>query len=314
MRYLKWLLQPAYLLLIIVLITLYVKREQIFPEKVLESTEAQALVDRIDSVVAHLRSSDRGEEGSEQVVGEGASAVAGPASESTVVADRAEPQVQLPSEPREPVSTARTMSVDSVPSPEAGPTEGADSIEDSSTEGGTSDNTVAQDAAPSVETVTPQENDFDTTQSAVLPETDLSLMGEEATVVPGTAMRADSQGTTSVPVPEKQRLPDHASSPSMAPLEVWRAARAAVWQGNLQGAVTNYRTLIRLQPENFDAYGEMGNVMLAQGSVGEAIEAYATASRLIRRAGHRQMAFRVAAIVATLDRPRGEALFDELAH
>jgi hypothetical protein len=36
-RLLKWLFQPAYLLLIIVVVALYVNREAVFPEEVAES-------------------------------------------------------------------------------------------------------------------------------------------------------------------------------------------------------------------------------------------------------------------------------------
>ena len=51
MRLLKWLFQPAYLLLIIVLVALYVNRGLVFPEEVAESLEAEALVARVDELV-----------------------------------------------------------------------------------------------------------------------------------------------------------------------------------------------------------------------------------------------------------------------
>ena len=55
MRVLKWLFQPVYLLLIIVIVALYVNREAIFSDEVAESLEAEALVGKVDALVERLR-------------------------------------------------------------------------------------------------------------------------------------------------------------------------------------------------------------------------------------------------------------------
>jgi tetratricopeptide (TPR) repeat protein len=104
-----------------------------------------------------------------------------------------------------------------------------------------------------------------------------------------------------------------AAAETLSPLEHWKAARAAVWQGELSGAVTHYQKLITAQPDNYDAYGEMGNVLLAQSNAQAAADAYATAASLIYRSGNRQMAYRVANIVTQLDQARGEVLQGEFA-
>ena len=57
MRLLKWLFQPAYVLLIIVVVALYVNREAVFPEKVAESLEAEALVARISTTTREINKS-----------------------------------------------------------------------------------------------------------------------------------------------------------------------------------------------------------------------------------------------------------------
>lgn len=96
-----------------------------------------------------------------------------------------------------------------------------------------------------------------------------------------------------------------------SPLSIWRAARTAVWQGDLNAAVDHYRQLIAQQPNNYDAYGEMGNVLLAQSDVTAAVEAYVTAARLIRQSGNQQMARRLVGVVGSLDEAQGQALYNE---
>jgi hypothetical protein len=54
-------------------------------------------------------------------------------------------------------------------------------------------------------------------------------------------------------------------------------------------------------------------VLLAQADVAAAVEAYATAARLIRKAGHPQMAYRLAGIVAEMDEEQGRALLGEFS-
>ena len=104
-------------------------------------------------------------------------------------------------------------------------------------------------------------------------------------------------------------MPDELAVAS--PLSIWRAARAAVWQGDLNAAVAHYRQLIVQQPNNDDAYGEMGNVLLAQSDVAAAVEAYVAAARLIRQSGNQQMARRMVGVVGSLDEARGQALYYE---
>ncbi len=93
---------------------------------------------------------------------------------------------------------------------------------------------------------------------------------------------------------------------------VWQSARRAAWDGNSDASVENYRALIALQPENYDAYGEMGNVLLQMGDTDGAVDAYAQAARLLSEAGYSQAASHVVNIVAKLDQNRAVQLHEHL--
>lgn len=91
-------------------------------------------------------------------------------------------------------------------------------------------------------------------------------------------------------------------------LSLWQTARRAAWDGNSDAAVENYRALLKLQPNNYDAYGEMGNVLLQQGDTASAVEAYSHASLLLAKSGYPQAAWHVLNIVAKMDQKKAEEL------
>lgn len=97
-------------------------------------------------------------------------------------------------------------------------------------------------------------------------------------------------------------------SDAQAALSLWQTARRAAWDGNSDAAVENYRALIKMQPDNYDAYGEMGNVLLQQGDKGSAVEAYAQASLLLAKSGYPQAAWHAMNIVAKIDQAKAEEL------
>jgi Flp pilus assembly protein TadD len=57
-------------------------------------------------------------------------------------------------------------------------------------------------------------------------------------------------------------------------LQLLAAAREAFWLRDYETAERNYRELTRLQPDNPDAYGELGNIYFSQGKWDEAGVAY----------------------------------------
>ena len=95
-------------------------------------------------------------------------------------------------------------------------------------------------------------------------------------------------------------------------LQTWNQARISAWQGNFVAAIEQYRTIVKMQPDNFDAYGEMGNVMLLIGDREGAADAYYQAARLINKAGQSMVAWNLLHAIAELDPHKADRLYDEL--
>lgn len=303
MRLLKWLFQPVYLLLIIVVVALYVNREAVFPEEVAESLEAEVLVAKVERLVERLRS-DIDEslevEGKADVVAldempngdTTPSSVADEEGQVTVIESAPQNDVvqaqEVLSAPAQDEDVADKVAVTSMVAADSDAEEPVIALPQPaapiSVAPGMSATTVGSEPVPAPSA---------TTDTSTAPET-----------------TAAAQPVDSDTVTEQQPT---AEDEAISPLVHWRAARTAVWQGDLAGAVTHYQKLISVQPDNYDAYGEMGNVLLAQSNTQGAADAYATAATLIFRSGNRQIAYRVANIVTQLDRARGEALQGEFA-
>lgn len=93
---------------------------------------------------------------------------------------------------------------------------------------------------------------------------------------------------------------------------LWQTARRNAWEGNSDAAVEAYRALIELQSGNYDAYGEMGNVLLQQGDSAGAVEAYSQAALLLGKSGYPQAAWDVMNIVTQLDQDKAQQLHEAL--
>ncbi len=285
MRLLKWLFQPAYLLLLIVLAALYVNREVIFSREVAESLEAEALVAQVDGLVDQLQQAP------ELVT----AAIDASAEDSSAESSPVEVEVAPV------VAEATPVEVEAAPvAVEAAPVE----VELTP---------VAVEAAPvEVEAAPVEVEAAPVAVEATAVEVEATAVEVEAAPV---VAEADPMAVEAAPVEvtSNPMVAEEPSAPAQPPMQLWRAARAAVWQGDLDGAVAHYRRLISAQPDNYDAYGEMGNVLLAQQNVAAAIEAYVSAAELIDRAGHTRMARHLAGVVIYLDEAQGRALVNRLS-
>jgi tetratricopeptide (TPR) repeat protein len=349
-RILKWLFQPAYLLLIIVLLAIYVNREAIFPEEVTESLEAGALAGKVEELVTRLRS-ERETSASSPATTESVVQSADGVLSPLPTEDAAAPQQEYSPEPKLPDVVAAEEATLAIVQPvetgdgvtaEIDTTDAADAAT-IAVEGATAEveetlpsyplsGTTAAGAAPVVATATAVGEATEDAPSGVTQPPGLSDAAPAATeaavaggmVTPVADATLSAQSVDPLQSPEAaddvaaqntapEPLAGTVSAPSEPPLAVWRDARAAVWQGELDTAVARYRQLITLQPDNFDAYGEMGNVLLAQSDAAAAMEAYISAARLIRKAGHTEMAYRLASVVAAMDEEQGRALFSEFS-
>jgi tetratricopeptide (TPR) repeat protein len=95
-------------------------------------------------------------------------------------------------------------------------------------------------------------------------------------------------------------------------LNTWQQARIAAWYGDYARAIEHYQTVITLQPDNFDAYGEMGNIMLYAGDRDGAVAAYYQAARLLNETPYRHFAWYLLNVIAGLDPQVAEMLYQEL--
>jgi hypothetical protein len=68
--------------------------------------------------------------------------------------------------------------------------------------------------------------------------------------------------------------PSYGAQETSEPDRLLAAAREAFWEHDYEGAVKNYLALTELQPDNPDAYGELGNIYFSQGKWPEAGAAY----------------------------------------
>lgn len=306
MRVLKWLFQPAYLLLIIVLVALYVNRETVFPEEVVASLESEVLMDKVDNLIDRLQEQSnelwagvKEDDTRSDIASQGEGVIASSATEA-------------PSDDSSVVNQVDTLQADQQPAPTL------DEPSQSIAEG------LQHDSLPAptpLDVAEPETEDASTdvvtavassevVASAIAEQLETSSVADTA-IVEEAPVEANTTSTDTLISP-KVVVPPQLVEP-VQPLTIWKAARAAVWQGDLNGAVVFYRQLIAVQPANYDAYGEMGNVLLAQSDMTGAVDAYVTAARLIRRSGNNEMALRLASVVARMDEEKGRALFSEFS-
>jgi hypothetical protein len=92
------------------------------------------------------------------------------------------------------------------------------------------------------------------------------------------------------------------------PWEQWRQARRAFWTGRFDESVAAYRALIEVDPGNWLAHGELGNVLYRQGKWDAAVEALYDAAVLLWESGRREDAQHLARIVGNLQPGRGQDL------
>ena len=81
----------------------------------------------------------------------------------------------------------------------------------------------------------------------------------------------------------------------------FNSARRAAWEGRLADAVDHYRAAARIQPNNYEVWGEMGNVLWQLGRWPEAAYALEGAATLLVQAGELQTASGLVPAVGSLD-------------
>ena len=114
------------------------------------------------------------------------------------------------------------------------------------------------------------------------------------------------------PMPEPMPMPgDQAGAveqPASTTRELWISAREAYHSGNIDASVRNYRDVIAKSTDNYDAYGELGNVYLSRGSYTEAADAYFQAAAILVRKGEVRRARSLLPMLGRLDRAKAQEL------
>ncbi len=90
--------------------------------------------------------------------------------------------------------------------------------------------------------------------------------------------------------------------------EVWVTARTSFYQKNYSLSEQSYQSLIAATKDNFDAYGELGNVYYNQGKKAEAAEAYLHAATILLFKGDIQRAQSLLPILQQLDASKASQL------
>lgn len=282
MKLMKWLFQPVHLLLLLIIAALYINRDIVFTGGE-NSLNAQQLLSRVDGIVTEIRDSETPAADSADAVGDDVTNLAqrSPAdSGSDETASQAD-------KPRGAATTAIADQPDDIVGSMSEDMRGSDDVP------------VMPIPMPASQAPSPVDEAMPGTIESLSP------------LVPATGEQGlqPSQQITDVRS-AKERTEVFAAMPS---LEIWRTARRAFWGGDSTAAVTYYRQLIAIQPDNYDAYGELGNVLLSLGDVDGAVAAYMQATRLIKRAGYPQVAWQLLQQIGRLSPEQANALYFELS-
>lgn len=94
----------------------------------------------------------------------------------------------------------------------------------------------------------------------------------------------------------------------MSTRELWIRAREQYHRGNIDESIRNYREVIAASTDNYDAYGELGNVYLRSGNNKEAANAYFEAAAILVKMGQVRRASSLLRMLGQLDRAKAEEL------
>ena len=132
--------------------------------------------------------------------------------------------------------------------------------------------------------------------------------------VPPTAMVQQPPAAPPAPAPAVQPEPEPAQPAAPAQKseaeirQLWIGARQEYHRGNVQQSIANYQQVIASSSDNYDAYGELGNVYLSRGQYQEAAGAYYEAGVILVKLGQTRRARSLLPILERLDRARAQEL------
>lgn len=95
---------------------------------------------------------------------------------------------------------------------------------------------------------------------------------------------------------------------SQASRELWINARRSFHRRDFENSISNYEQLISQTKDNFDAYGELGNVYFNQGKMKEAVSAYYEAAAILVRLGQLERASSLMGMLGHMDPDKAKEL------
>ena len=98
------------------------------------------------------------------------------------------------------------------------------------------------------------------------------------------------------------------SQASMSVKESWITARKSFYQRNYEKSIQSYQDVIDNTQDNFDAYGELGNVYFNQGKKQQAASAYFEAAAILIKKGQVSRAQSLMGLLRHLDKAKAEEL------
>ena len=110
------------------------------------------------------------------------------------------------------------------------------------------------------------------------------------------------------PAPLAKDETQQAGQPAKTTRELWISAREEYHRGNIEASINNYKEVIANSSDNFDAYGELGNVYLNSGNTREAANAYFEAAAILVKMGQIRRASSLLPMLGRLDRSKAEEL------
>ena len=110
------------------------------------------------------------------------------------------------------------------------------------------------------------------------------------------------------PAPAGPSAATVAEKPASTTRELWISAREEYHRGNIESSISNYQQVIASSTDNYDAYGELGNVYLSRGKYREAASAYFEAASILVRQGQAGRARSLLPMLERLDRKKAEEL------
>jgi len=101
---------------------------------------------------------------------------------------------------------------------------------------------------------------------------------------------------------------DVVEAKTLSTRELWISARKSFHRGDFESSINSYEQLISKTPDNFDAYGELGNVYFSQGEMKQAAGSYYEAAAILVRLGQLQRANSLVGMLGNMDQDKAKQL------